>query len=150
TDAAEYETQREAAELLHGLGTSEALSRLGTRPRHSFARALLRDTRWDAPQAGAVPLLGEPAAIAAASALVVLRLRRAIRIAAARWAGASIGGALAGLIAGATGGLILANSPGSAAPTVIVVLAVVGTCAGGLGGAGVGAGLAAAEAVARS
>src|SRR5262249_2582351 len=61
TDAAEHETQREAAELLHGLGTSEALSRLGTRPRHSFARALLRDTRWDAPQAGAVPLLGEPA-----------------------------------------------------------------------------------------
>src|SRR5262249_53505043 len=42
----EEEGQREAAELLHSLGTSEALRRLGTRPRHAFARALLRDTRW--------------------------------------------------------------------------------------------------------
>src|SRR5262245_34334224 len=44
---AEEEDQREAAELLHALGTAEALSRLGTRPRHAFGRALLRDTRWD-------------------------------------------------------------------------------------------------------
>src|SRR5262249_39348023 len=37
----EEEAQREAAELLHGLGTEEALRRLGTRPGHAFARALL-------------------------------------------------------------------------------------------------------------
>src|SRR6478752_6424650 len=47
----EEEGQREAAELLHSLGTSEALRRLGTRPRHAFARALLRDTRWDSANA---------------------------------------------------------------------------------------------------
>src|SRR5687767_10291183 len=51
TNASDEEEQREAAELLHGLSTSEALRRLGTRPRHAFARALLRDTRWDAAEA---------------------------------------------------------------------------------------------------
>jgi DNA-binding winged helix-turn-helix (wHTH) protein len=35
------------------LGTSEALHRLGARPRHTFARALLRDTRWDVARTGA-------------------------------------------------------------------------------------------------
>ena len=74
-------------------GTSEALQRLGTRPRHAFARALLRDTRWDTPRAGPVPILGQPAAMAAAGALVGLRLRRAARIAAARWAAASLAAA---------------------------------------------------------
>ena len=58
TNASEEEDQRDAAEVLHGLGTSEALRRLGTRPRHVFARALLRDTRWDAAEAGPVPILG--------------------------------------------------------------------------------------------
>ncbi len=43
--------RREAAELLHALGTSDALTRLGTRPGHAGARALLRDARWDAPGA---------------------------------------------------------------------------------------------------
>ena len=79
--ASEEEDQREAAELLHVLGTSEALRRLGTRPRHSFARALLRDTRWDTPEAGPVPILGEPAALAASRELVGLRLRRAAALA---------------------------------------------------------------------
>ena len=79
----------------------EALQRLGTRPRHAFARALLRDTRWETADAGRVPILGQPAPIAAAAALVSLRLRRAARIAAARWAGASAGGGLAGVVGGA-------------------------------------------------
>src|SRR5688572_19738184 len=48
TSPNDVEDQREAAELLHALGTSEAMRRLGARPRHAFARALLRDTRWDA------------------------------------------------------------------------------------------------------
>jgi DNA-binding winged helix-turn-helix (wHTH) protein len=145
------EGQREAAELLHALGTSEALQRLGTRPRHAFARALLRDTRWETAEAGPVPLLGQPAPVAAAAALVSLRLRRATRIAAARWAGAFIGGGLAGVIAGATGGLILAVAPGSAAPFgIAAVLAVIGGCCGGLSGAGVGAGLSVAEVTSRS
>ena len=150
-NAAEEEDQREAAELLHALGTSEALRRLGTRPRHAFARALLRDARWDAADAGSVPILGQPAPVATARELVTLRLRRAAAVAATRWAGASIGGGQAGLLAGAAGGLILTAAPGSAASLAVVpVLAVVGGCCGAAGGAGVGAGLSVAESIARS
>jgi len=148
---AEEEEQREAAELLHGLGTAEALDRLGTRPGHALARALLRDTRWESPAAGAVPLVGAPGMAATTAAVIRLRLRRAARIAAARWAAASIGGGVAGVAAGAVGGLMLAAAPGSAAPASLsAVLAAIGGVCGALGGAGVGAGLAVAEAVARS
>jgi DNA-binding winged helix-turn-helix (wHTH) protein len=147
----EEEEQREAAELLHGLGTSEALKRLGTRPRHAFARALLRDSRWDVAEAGSVPIFGQPAPLAVAYELVSLRLRRAAAVASARWAGASIGGGLAGAFAGAAGGLMLMATPGSAASFALVpVLAGVGGCCGAAGGAGVGAGLSAAESIARS
>jgi DNA-binding winged helix-turn-helix (wHTH) protein len=143
--------RREAAELLHALGTTGALSRLGTRPGHASARALLRDARWDAPGAGEVPVLGAPAPLAVARELLRLRLRRAARIAARRWAGAAAGGGLAGVAAGAAGGLILAAAPGSAATVAIApVLAVIGGACGALGGAGVGAGLSLAEASARS
>src|SRR5262249_9157173 len=112
----EEETQRDAAEILHSLGTVEALERLGTRPRHAFARALLRDTRWDTPRAGPVPILGQPAPLATTAALVALRLRRAARIAATRWAAASIGGGVAGIVGGIGGGLLLVAAPGSIAP----------------------------------
>jgi DNA-binding winged helix-turn-helix (wHTH) protein len=150
-NATEEEEQREAAELLHALGTSEALRRLGTRPRHAFARALLRDTRWDVAEAGPVPILGEPAPLTTARALVSLRLRRAALVAAARSAGASIGGGVAGLLGGAAGGLILSAAPGSLASLAVVpVLAVIGGCCGAAGGAGVGAGLSVAESIVRS
>ena len=150
-NAGEEEEQREAAELLHALGTAEALQRLGTRPRHAFARALLRDTRWDAADAGPVPIFGEPSAIAAARELVTLRLRRAAVVAASRWAAASIGGGLAGVLGGAAGSLILTVAPGSAASLAVVpVLAVIGGCCGAAGGAGVGAGLSVAESIVRS
>lgn len=149
--ARDEEDQREAAELLHALGTSEALRRLGTRPRHAFARALMRDTRWDAAGAGAVPVLGQPAPIAVAGALIGLRLRRAARIGAARWMGAAMGGSVAGVAAGVIGGVVLAAAPGSGAPaSVVVVLASIGGACGAIGGAGVGAGLSIAEATARS
>ena len=93
-----------------------------------------------------MPILGQPAPLATARELVGLRLRRAARIAAARWAGASIGGGLAGVVGGAVGGLILAAAPGSAAPLAVApVLAVIGGCCGAAGGAGVGAGLSVAE-----
>jgi DNA-binding winged helix-turn-helix (wHTH) protein len=145
------EDQREAAELLHALGTTEAMKRLGTRPHHTFARALLRDTRWDAAEAGPVPILGEPAPLATAWELVALRLRRAAASASARWAAASIGGGLAGAVAGAVGGVALAAAPSSSASFDLVpVLAVVGGCCGAAGGAGVGAGLSVAESIARS
>jgi len=149
--SSDEEDQREAAELLHALGTSEALRRLGSRPRHPFARALLRDTRWDVAEAATVPIFREPAPVETALELVKLRLRRAARVVAARWAGASIGGGLAGLLGGAVGGLILLAAPGNAASLAVVpVLAVIGGCCGSAGGAGVGAGLSIAESIARS
>jgi DNA-binding winged helix-turn-helix (wHTH) protein len=151
TDANGEEAQREAAEMLHALGTAEALRRLGTRPRHAFARALLRDTRWDSAEASDVPIIGSPAPIATAGALIAVRLRRAARLVAARWAGASIGGGVAGLAGGVAGGLLLVAAPGSAAPlSVCAVLALAGAVCGGVGGAGVGAGLSVAEAIART
>jgi DNA-binding winged helix-turn-helix (wHTH) protein len=150
-DAAEEEDQREAAELLHGLGTAEALRRLDQTPGHALGRALLRDTRWDAPGSGAVPLMGQPAMIATARELIRLRLNRASREVARRWAGASAVSALVGVIAGVIGGLVLTIAPDSTASLAVVpVLALIGAGCGALGGAGVGAGLSAAEAAARS
>ena len=143
--------RREAAEALHALGTEEALRRLGERPGHESARALLRDARWDVPGAGPVPLLGQPGGLAAARTLVHLRLRRALRLAGRRWSGASAGGAVAGLAGGSLGGIALVLAPESAATlSVVVPRGVVGAVVGGLGAAGVGAGLAMAEALARS
>ena len=151
TTSAEEDQRREAAELLHALDTSEALRRLGTRPRHAAARAVLRDTRWETPGAGPVPILGEPSPFATASALVALRARRAARIAAARWAGASVGAGVAGAVGGAAGGLLLAMAPASRAPLAVVpVLALIGGVCGAAGGAGVGAGLSVAESTVRS
>ena len=150
-DAADEEDAREAAELLHGLGTDEALRRLGTRPGHALARAVLRDTRWDIANAGSVPLVGQPRAFAAAAALVRLRLRRAARAAAARWLGAAAGAAAAGVCAGALGGVLLAWAPGSGSrPEIVGVLAFLGGLTGAIAGAGVGAGLTFGEATARS
>jgi DNA-binding winged helix-turn-helix (wHTH) protein len=143
--------RRASAEVLHVLGTVEALRRLGRRPGHEAARALLRDARWDVPGAGPVPLLGQPGGLTSARILTTMRLRRALRLAQRRWASASACGAAAGAVAGALGGLALRLAPGSHAPaSVAVTLALVGAIVGGLGAAGVGAGLAAAEAVARS
>ena len=143
--------RREAAEALHALGTAEALRRLDARPGHEAARALLRDARWDVPGAGDVPLVGVPGGVTAARILVELRLRRALRLAGRRWTAAAAGGAMAGLVGGALGGLALALAPGSSAPAIVMVpLALVGAMVGGLGAAGVGAGLAMAEALARS
>ncbi len=150
-DAIDEEDQREAAELLHTLGIDETLRRLGTRPRHAHARALLRDVRWDAADAGHVPLRTAPAFLPTVLALIRLRLHRAARAAAGRWAGASVGGALAGLTAGVVGGSALVAAPESAATMAVVpALAFIGSACGAVGGAGVGAGLSVAEAIARS
>jgi DNA-binding winged helix-turn-helix (wHTH) protein len=145
------EEQRDAAERLHALGTVEALKRLGVRHGHAYARALLRDTRWDAPSAGAVPIFQQPGGIQAAAALIRLRLRRAARYVADRGMGASIGAGIAGAVAGFLGGVLVAAAPGSDAPLALAaVLAVIGAGAGTIGGAGVAAGLSISEAVTRS
>ena len=151
TGPLDTETRREAAELLHALGTSEALARLDRRPGHAQARALLRDARWDVAGAGPVPLRGHPEAGATLFALLRLRVGRAVRIAGGRWATAAAGGALAGLVGGMAGGLLLRFGPDSRATDVVpLVLGLLGLIVGGLGAAGVGAGLAAAEALVRS
>ncbi len=150
TDATDEE-RREAAEELHALGTAEALKELDSLPGHKRARAILRDTRWNVPGAGEVPLIGAEGGLGAAVALVKLRLRRAARVASSRWAAASMGGAAAGLIAGFIGGIAFLLVPESQArPAVVLALGIVGGVAGAMGAAGVGAGLAAAEALARS
>ncbi|HLA77475.1 MAG TPA: winged helix-turn-helix domain-containing protein [Vicinamibacteria bacterium] len=151
TAASEDDGPREAAETLHTLGTAEALRRLGRRPGHQRARALLRDTRWDVAGAGPVPLLGAPGGPRALGILLGLRLRRAARLAESRWAAASGGGATTGVLAGILGGLVLLWSPGSqASASILVGLALVGGVVGGVGAAGVGAGLAVAEVLVRS
>lgn len=145
------EERREAAEMLHALGTREALARLDARPGHAYARALLRDARWDVPGAGPVPLVGAPGAARAAAALITLRLRGAARAAASRLGLGAAGCSAAGAVAGTIGGSALALTPGS--PTTVpavAALAIIGAGAGGFGGAIVGAGIAASEALARS
>jgi DNA-binding winged helix-turn-helix (wHTH) protein len=145
------EQQRDAAERLHALGTAEALAQLGTRPGHGHARALLRDVACVVPQAGAVPILGQPAVINTAASLIALRLRRLARVAGLRAIAASLGAGGAGALAGAAGGTLLAAAPtSSASADVVAVLAAIGGLAGGLAGAAVGAGISMAEAVARS
>ncbi|AMY08724.1 Transcriptional activator CadC [Luteitalea pratensis] len=151
TTIAEQEEQRDAAERLHALGTEEALRRLDCLPHEAFARALLRDTRYQVPGAGEVPLLGTPTALRSASMLVRLRVRRAAALVARRWIGGTLGGGLAGALAGLIGGVLLALAPDSTAPmTVAPVLGVVGALCGLGGGAGVSAGLSAGEALALS
>ncbi|HEY5908451.1 MAG TPA: winged helix-turn-helix domain-containing protein, partial [Vicinamibacteria bacterium] len=147
----EEDARREAAEVLHQAGTAQALARLGGRTGHERARAHLRDSRWDVPGAGPVPLLGTPGGERALLILFRLRLRRAWRLAEERWLAASLGGGAAGLFAGLVGGTLLWLGPGSRAnSTVPIVLAFLGCVVGALGAAGVGAGLAAAEVLVRS
>ncbi len=143
--------RRQAAETLHQLGTREALDRLDRRKGHAVARAYLRDTRWDVPGAGPVPLVGHPGWLAAARILFLLRIRRAAQLAGRRWTGAAGGGAAAGAIGGFIGGLVLRFGPGSTAGDgVVAMLPMLGTAVGGVAAAGIGAGLAAAEAAFRA
>lgn len=148
---APLEARLEAAALLHRTGVEEALREIGTRPGHEMARALLRDTRWDLPDAAPVPIWGAPGWLRSAGILAVLRVRRAHAIAARRWAAAVFGGSLAGAVAGLLGALALHFAPGSlAGKEVLVALPLVGLVVGGSGAIGVGGGLALAEAVFRS
>jgi hypothetical protein len=85
------------------------------------------------------------------AALVGLRLRGAMRAATSRLGLAAAGGAMAGMVGGAVGGMVLVLSPDSAATlSTIAALVIVGSTAGAFGAAGIGAGLAAAEVLARS
>ncbi len=143
--------QRGIAESLHASGTAEALRRIDRRPGHARARALLRDSRWAVPGAGPVPILGQPGSLITAGLLVFMRLRRVVRLVGDRWLSATLGAGLAGLLAGALGGLVLRFGPdGSPADSLLVGLPAIGLVLGALAACGIGGGLAAAEAVARS
>jgi DNA-binding winged helix-turn-helix (wHTH) protein len=144
--------RREAAEELHRLGTAEALRRVDRSPGHARAWAHLRDSRWDVPGAGPVPLVGPAGGPSAWVALARLRLRSVVRIVGARWAAASAGGALAGAVAGLLGGILMTHLQGLGWPplSLLLGLSLVGAFTAGLGAAGVGSGLAAAEALVRS
>ena len=122
----------------------------GTKGTHGHARSCAtRAGMWRVP--APVPILGQPGLLATTGFLLWLRLRRTVRLAGGRWAGAAAGGALTGLVAGFLGGLALRFGPGSlASESVPLVLGLVGLTLGGLGAIGVGAGLAAAEVLARS
>ena len=142
--------RRQAAETLHELGTAKALDRLDGREGHAVALAYLRETRWDVPGAGPVPLLGRRGWLTAAATLFLLRMRRAAGLARRRWMAAAAGGAAAGAIAGFIGSLVLRFGPGPTADNgVLAVLPLLGMVVGGIAAAGVGAGLAAAEAAFR-
>jgi DNA-binding winged helix-turn-helix (wHTH) protein len=146
------EVYQEAAEELHRLGTAESLRRLDRNPGHALGWARLRDSRWEVVGAGPVPLLHPSGGFEGWKELAALRLLRARRLVASRWASASTGGAIAGLLAGLLGGLLMTLVPGEGLPpgSLLLGLGVVGALMGGLGAAGVGSGLAAGEALVRS
>jgi len=109
---------------------------------------VVEEDEGDAPGADPAPLPGAPAPIAE---LIASRLHQAARLTPVQWAGAAMGGGVAGVVAGAAGGLLLIAAPGSAAPLAVVpVLAVIGGSCGAIGGAAVGAGLSVGEASTRS
>ena len=150
TRGATDEERRDAATQLHALGTAEALRHLDRRAGHDGARAFLRETRWDVAGAGEVPLLGPEGSLSSILAVVRLRLREAARLVASRWAGATLGGAGAGALAGLAGGLVFLLSESGATASLPLALALVGAAAGAVGACGIGAALAATEALARS
>jgi DNA-binding winged helix-turn-helix (wHTH) protein len=145
------EDRYDAALALHELGTDAALRRLGERPGHAEARAILRDARWDVPGAGDVPLLSARGRAAAIVDLIGLRVRHGSGPALARWLSAIGGGATAGVIAGVAGGIALGLARGTRPHAgATISLAIVGAIAGACGAAGIGGGLTAAEMLARS
>lgn len=145
------EEARDVAEQLHALGTGAALERLTALPNHGPALAVMRDTRWNVPGAGEVPLLGDSEAARAIATLIRLRLADVRRVVALRWAGAAGAGALGGAAAGLLGGIALTLAPlSNARPHSSIALALIGAVAGAIGAGGVAAGLIAAEVLARS
>ena len=112
---------------------------------------MLRDARWDLPQAGPVPIFGEPNPLRTLRELFALRVRRVLRVAGSRYIAAVAGAAVAGLVAGSVGGLALYFGPDSQATTIVLaLLPLVGLVIAAVGAAGVAAGLCSAEVLIRS
>jgi DNA-binding winged helix-turn-helix (wHTH) protein len=145
------ERRREAAETLHRLGTGRVREQLEGRRNTARALATLRDVRWALPEAGPVPFFGHAGMWRSTFALARLRLVELWSLARRRWAHAVLGGALAGLFAGAAGAAVLLLGPGATAgANLLVVLPLVGVVLGATGAAGVAAGLTLGEATFRA
>jgi hypothetical protein len=149
--SAPEDERRKAAETLHALDTAQTVARLRDAPDSAEARALLRDARWDLPQAGPVPIFGQPHALRTLWELFALRLRRVRLAAGKRYAAALLGATIAGLLAGLAGGVALHLGPGSTATgALLVVLPLIGGLIAAAGASGVAAGMCCAEVLIRS
>src|SRR5215467_1116673 len=128
------EEARDLAERLHQSGTTDAMARVTSRPGHAAAVALMRDTRWNVPNAGDVPLVSDAEAAGTIAALIRLRLSSVRAEVARRWASAAAAGAIGGAAAGVCGGVVLYLAPTSQAQVQSpLALAAIGAVAGGLG-----------------
>lgn len=140
---------RDAALTIHYLGHQQALDRLRPGIDHT-ARALLRDTRWELPEQGAVPLWG-PGFLKASWELIRLRIRALQEVLPKRWLGSVAGGAIAGIAGGLGGSVVLRFGPESSATNgILLALPLFGSVVGAVGAAGVAMGLCLAEATIRS
>ena len=93
----------------------------------------------------------EAAPRAPMAALIGRRLQQAAGSTPVQWANAAVGGGVAGMLAGAAGGLLVVAAPGNMAPLAVVpVLAVIGGACGAIAAAGVGGGISVGEASTRS
>jgi DNA-binding winged helix-turn-helix (wHTH) protein len=143
--AASDAQRRDAARTLLSLDAPRALREVEARGDAKL-RAVLRDARWDVPDAGSVPFFGRRDMWRSALALVALRSSDLWVLARRRWIAAVLGGAGAGLFAGAVGATALWLGPGAAGSfRLLVVIPILGLVLGALGAAGVGIGLCLAE-----
>ncbi len=148
--SADTDARLEAADQLHALGTQAGLRAIEGRPGAALARALLREARWEVPGAGDVPFLGRPGMWRSVWLLARLRLHALAQPARRRWLAGISGAALAGLLAGLVGGVILRFGPGATATdAVIAALPLIGVAIAATGAAGVGLGITFAEVVFR-
>jgi DNA-binding winged helix-turn-helix (wHTH) protein len=144
------EERHDAAEKLLAIDADRARRELEQRDA-AAALAMLRDARWDVPDAARVPFFGHTGMWRSGWALARLRLGELWAPARRRWSAAVLGGTSAGAAAGVVGGSLLWLGPGATGSAgVLLVLAIFGAAIGGLGAAGVAAGLSLGEVTFRS
>jgi DNA-binding winged helix-turn-helix (wHTH) protein len=134
--------RRDAAQILQRLDGERARRELEERADAAQALAMLRDARWEVPNAAPVPFLGHAGMWRNAWALARMRLVDLWALARRRWLTSVLGGIAAGIVAGAVGGSALWLGPGSTgSASLLLVLPILGAIIGGLGAVGVGGGL---------
>src|SRR5262249_45556178 len=101
------EERRDAAQELLRLDAEAARRELEQRDEAALALAMLRDARWEVAGAASVPFLGHTGMWQSGWTLARLRIGELRALALPRWIRAVIGGAAAGVVAGALGGTAL-------------------------------------------